>query len=150
MLALIQRVSTSRVEVNGEIIAAIDQGITALVAVEKNDNESVARRLSKRILNYRIFSDPQNKMNLSVRDIEGALLLVPQFTLAADTKKGMRPSFSCAAEPGISRNLFEYLCRYSAEQYSKVAVGRFGADMQVTLCNDGPVTFLLKVNDQKN
>ena len=150
MLALIQRVSSSKVEVNGSIIAAIDQGITVLVAIEKGDNKSDAKRLRERILGYRIFSDQQNKMNLSVRDVAGALLLVPQFTLAATTNKGMRPSFSSAAAPDFSKELFEYFCRYVREQHSNVETGQFGADMQLTIINDGPVTFLLKVNNHSN
>ena len=147
MLALIQRVSSSKVEVNSSVIAMINQGITALIAVEKDDSEADARRLCERILGYRIFSDQQNKMNLSLRDIAGDLLLVPQFTLAATTDKGMRPSFSSAAAADLSRVLFEYFCAYVEQQYAKVESGQFGADMQVTIINDGPVTFLLKVNN---
>ena len=150
MLALIQRVSESKVVVDGKIIAEIGQGITALIGIEKNDTEHDARRLCERLLGYRIFSDQDGKMNLSVRDVDGAVLLVPQFTLAADTRKGMRPSFSSAAAPDFSKQLFEYFCDYTAQQYSKVEKGCFGADMQVTLCNDGPVTFMLQVAGTKS
>jgi len=148
MLALIQRVSSSIVEVDDTTIGKIEQGITALIGIEKGDSQSDARRLVERILGYRIFSDIDGKMNLSVQDINGGVLLVPQFTLAADTSKGMRPSFSSAGTPDFSRQMFDYFCSYSAEQYPKIETGSFGADMQVTLCNDGPVTFLLQVNNQ--
>ncbi|RLA03558.1 MAG: D-tyrosyl-tRNA(Tyr) deacylase [Gammaproteobacteria bacterium] len=145
MLALIQRVTHANVVVEGEMLGAIEQGIMALIGIEKGDNEANARRLWERISGYRMFADQQDKMNLSVKDIDGSVLLVPQFTLAADTKKGMRPSFSSAATPDISRQLFDYFCDHSLEQYPKVEQGCFGANMQVSLCNDGPVTFLLKV-----
>ena len=112
MLALIQRVTSANVVVEGQEIAVISQGILALIGIEKADTEADARRLCDRVLGYRIFSDQQDKMNLSIRDIEGGLLLVPQFTLAADTKKGMRPSFSSAETPEISKQLFEYFCHY--------------------------------------
>ena len=148
MLALIQRTTSSKVEVNDEVIGMIEQGITALIGIEKGDTEADARRLCERLLGYRIFSDKDDKMNLSVSDINGGLLLIPQFTLAADTSKGMRPSFSSAAAPDFSRQLFDYFCKFTAEQYGKVETGCFGADMQVSLCNDGPVTFLLQVSDQ--
>ncbi|MCP3675092.1 MAG: D-tyrosyl-tRNA(Tyr) deacylase [Gammaproteobacteria bacterium] len=146
MLALIQRTTSSKVEVNDEVIGIIEQGITALICIEKGDTEADARHLCERLIGYRIFSDNDDKMNLSVSDINGGLLLIPQFTLAADTSKGMRPSFSAAASPDYSRQLFDYFCKFTAEQYCKVETGSFGADMQVTLCNDGPVTFLLQVN----
>ena len=144
MLALIQRVTSANVIVEGQEIASISQGILALIGIEKGDTEADAKRLCERILGYRIFSDQQDKMNLSIKDIEGGLLLVPQFTLAADTKKGMRPSFSSAEKSGASRQLFEYFCHHCQEQYSQISLGKFGADMKVSLCNDGPVTFTLQ------
>ena len=144
MLALIQRVTSANVVVEGVEIGAISQGILALIGIEKGDTDADARRLCERVLGYRIFSDQEDKMNLSLRDIEGGLLLIPQFTLAADTKKGMRPSFSSAETPAISKTLFEYLCNHSRQEYSQVSLGKFGADMKVSLCNDGPVTFTLQ------
>ena len=148
MLALIQRVTSSKVVIEGEVFGEISQGILALIAVEKGDSKADARRLCERLLGYRIFSDEQDKMNLSISAIKGGLLLVPQFTLAADTQKGTRPSFSSAEDPRISKALFEYFCSYTAEQYEIVETGRFGADMKVSLCNDGPVTFMLQVKGQ--
>ncbi len=118
----------------------------ALVAVEKQDSQQQADRLLERILNYRIFADAEGKMNLSLRDIQGGLLLVPQFTLAADTQKGNRPSFASAAPPEKGRELFDYVRQRAKEIYPLVEFGQFGADMQVSLINDGPVTFTLKVN----
>ncbi len=148
MIALIQRVNWSRVEVEGEVIGEIQKGITALIAIEKLDTEVDARRLCERILGYRIFSDQADKMNLCLRDVKGGLLVVPQFTLAADTQKGTRPSFSSAAPPETGRQLFDYFYTYCQQQYPLVETGSFGADMQVSLCNDGPVTFWLQVNNQ--
>lgn len=145
MITVIQRVTHASVTVNGQIIGEIAQGILALVAVEKADTPTIAQRLLERVLNYRIFADSEDKMNLSVRDIQGGLLLVPQFTLAADTQKGNRPSFSCAASPEFGRELFSYLQKHALEIYPKVQFGEFGADMKVALLNDGPVTFMLKV-----
>ncbi len=146
MIALIQRVREARVVVEGDNIGEIGSGILALVGVEKADKSEQADRLLQRILGYRIFADSEDKMNLSLNDTGGGLLLVPQFTLAADTRKGMRPSFSSAAEPEKGRVLFEYLGQQAREQHSQVAFGRFGADMQITLTNDGPVTFWLETN----
>ena len=148
MIALIQRVNWSRVEVDGETIGSIEQGITALIGIEKQDTEADARRLCERILGYRIFSDQDDKMNLCLRDTKGGLLVIPQFTLAADTQKGTRPSFSTAAPPEIGRKVFDYFYSYCQQQYSIVETCSFGADMQVSLCNDGPVTFWLQVNNQ--
>lgn len=145
MITVIQRVTHASVTVNREKIGKIEQGILVLVAVEKEDTPKIAERLLERILNYRIFADNEDKMNLSVRDIQGGLLLVPQFTLAADTQKGNRPSFSCAASPEFGRELFAYLQKYALEIYPIVQFGEFGADMKVDLLNDGPVTFILKV-----
>ncbi len=143
MIALIQRVTEANVTVAGEVIGKIDQGILALIGVEKHDAQSNADKLLKRLLGYRIFSDQNDKMNLSVADINGGLLLVPQFTLAADTKKGMRPSFSSAAPPQVGESLFNYLVQQAKLNHTFIQTGRFGADMQVSLVNDGPVTFHL-------
>jgi D-tyrosyl-tRNA(Tyr) deacylase len=145
MIALIQRVQSAHVEVKGETVSQIGRGILALVGVEKEDSEKQAQRLLERILGYRIFPDDQGKMNLGLKEIGGGLLLVPQFTLAADTQKGMRPSFSSAAEPGLGKELFEHLVKQAGSCYSPVECGVFGADMQVHLVNDGPVTFHLQV-----
>ncbi len=145
MIGLLQRVSAAAVTVAGEPIGAIERGILALVAVERGDGEPQARRLLERLLGYRVFPDQAGKMNLSLRDIEGGLLLVPQFTLAADTQHGMRPSFTPAAPPADGEHWFDYLVTLARSEYSPVAAGRFGADMQVNLINDGPVTFNLRV-----
>lgn len=145
MIGLLQRVSYSRVKVAGEIIGEIEQGLMVLVGVEKEDNQDSADKLLTKLLKYRVFADEADKMNLSVKDINGGLLLVPQFTLAADTNSGLRPSFSSAAPPEKGRQLFEYLVKKAQAEYSKVASGQFGADMKVELLNDGPVTFNLKV-----
>jgi len=144
MISIIQRVSEASVSVNQQIIGQIDQGIMALVAVEKNDGEQQAERLLERILNYRIFADDEGKMNLSLRNIDGGLLLVPQFTLAADNRKGNRPSFASAAPPEKGRELSDYLQQLAASRYPATEFGQFGADMQVSLINDGPVTFTLR------
>ena len=145
MIALIQRVSYANVEVDGELIAQIEQGILVLVGMEKEDQQSQADKLLQKLLNYRIFADSEDKMNLSVQDIQGGLLLVPQFTLAANTKKGLRPSFSSAKNPAEAEVLFHYLLKQAKNQYSDVAAGLFGADMKVSLLNDGPVTFSIIV-----
>ncbi len=144
MLTIIQRVTEAQVVVNNETIGKIDQGIMALIAMEKEDDENEANRLLEKILNYRIFSDQNDKMNLSLRDIKGGLLLVPQFTLAANTKSGNRPSFSAAAAPEKASQLFSYFCQQATKKFALTEFGQFGADMQVSLINDGPVTFLLK------
>lgn len=144
MIALIQRVTSARVEVGGQVVGAIGRGILALVGVEKGDNEAKGRRLFERVSGYRIFPDAEGKMNLSLADIGGGLLLVPQFTLAADTHKGARPSFSSAAPPAEGARLFEFFVGIAREGHGTVETGRFGADMQVHLVNDGPVTFWLK------
>jgi D-tyrosyl-tRNA(Tyr) deacylase len=143
--ALLQRVRGARVEVAGEVVGAIDRGLLVLVGVEPQDSEASADKLLHRLLNYRVFGDAEGKMNLSLRDVEGGLLLVSQFTLAADTRSGMRPSFSSAAPPAQGAALFDYLLARAGAQHASVASGRFGADMQVHLVNDGPVTFLLEV-----
>ncbi len=144
MIALIQRVTSANVRVNDQVIGQIDKGIMALIGVEKNDSHENANKLIRRLLGYRIFSDDDGKMNLSLLDSGGGLLLVPQFTLAADTKKGMRPSFSSAAPPELGEQLFDYLVEQARSQCSQVQTGQFSADMQVSLCNDGPVTFHIK------
>jgi D-aminoacyl-tRNA deacylase len=144
MLTIIQRVTTAKVVVNNAVIGEIDKGIMALVAVEKEDTEKTAERLLERILNYRIFADKNDRMNLSLRDIQGSLLLVPQFTLAANTDKGNRPSFASAAAPEKGIELFNYLQTLSSSIYPNVQFGQFGADMKVSLINDGPVTFTLR------
>ena len=145
MIGLLQRVQHAAVAVDGEQIAAIGAGLLVLVGVQKGDSEREADRLLERLLGYRVFPDAAGRMNLALRDTRGALLLVPQFTLAADTRSGMRPGFSTAAEPGSGARLFGYLAS-AARQHATVASGRFGADMQVSLVNDGPVTFWLEVN----
>ncbi len=145
MIGLIQRVTRARVEVDTQTVAQVDRGILALIGIEKQDSPQVAERLLRRIIHYRIFSDSAGKMNLSLLDIEGELLLVPQFTLPADTRKGARPSFSSAAPPDMGRQLFQQLLDFARETHGRVQAGVFGADMQVTLTNDGPVTFWLQV-----
>ncbi|HRD66748.1 MAG TPA: D-aminoacyl-tRNA deacylase [Candidatus Competibacter sp.] len=144
MIGLLQRVGVARVEVEGEVVGAIETGLLVLVGVERGDTEAQADRLLERLLGYRVFADAEGKMNWSVRDIGGGLLLVPQFTLAADTRKGMRPSFTPAASPSEGERLFDYLAGRARQRHSPVATGRFGAHMQVGLTNDGPVTFWLQ------
>jgi D-tyrosyl-tRNA(Tyr) deacylase len=145
VITIIQRVTQASVTVNGNEIGKIEKGILALVAVEKNDTLIIAEQLLERVLNYRIFADSNDKMNLSLRDIKGGLLLVPQFTLAANTDKGNRPSFVSAASPEFGRELFAYLQNHALQTFDTVQFGEFGADMKVALINDGPVTFTLKV-----
>ena len=145
MKLLIQRVRGARVEVEGEIVGAIDQGLLALIGIEPQDNPASIAKGLQRMLAYRVFSDAEGKMNLSLKDVNGGLLLVSQFTLAADTRSGLRPSFSTAAPPAQGLAMFEQLVALAREQHPQVATGRFGADMQVHLVNDGPVTFLLEV-----
>lgn len=149
MITIIQRVTTAQVTVDNQEIGKINQGILALIAVEPEDEQQDAQRLLERILNYRIFADSQDRMNLSLRDINGGLLLVPQFTLAADTRKGNRPSFTSAASPEKGKQLFFYLQELAIKTYPSVQFGRFGADMQVSLTNDGPVTFTLNTRHYK-
>lgn len=146
MIGLLQRVTQASVSVEGEIIARINRGLLVLVGVEKNDSKAQADRLLERLLAYRVFPDSEDKMNLGLKDIDGGLLLVPQFTLPADTKKGMRPSFSSAASPVLGQQLFDYLVSTAKLKHGEVATGVFGADMQVSLVNDGPVTFWLQAN----
>jgi D-tyrosyl-tRNA(Tyr) deacylase len=144
MIALIQRVSTAQVWVSGELAAAIDRGVLALIGVQRGDNAESGLRLLERILGYRIFPDTEDRMNLSLRAVGGGLLLVPQFTLAADTHKGTRAGFSTAAEPAEAERLFTGLLTRARELYAPVSAGVFGAYMQVSLVNDGPVTFWLE------
>lgn len=144
MLALIQRVKQAAVEVSGERVGAIGPGLLVFVGVERDDSSVEAERLLKKVLAYRVFSDAEGKMNLSVTDVKGGLLVVSQFTLAADTTKGLRPSFSSAKPPGEAEQLYEFFLAEARKAHHEVACGRFGADMQVSLVNDGPVTFLLK------
>lgn len=144
MKALIQRVRRASVNVDERRIGAIKHGLLALVGVEKSDDEAAAERLLHKLLHYRIFSDADDKMNLNLQQINGGLLLVSQFTLAADTRKGLRPSFSSAAPPAEGDRLYHYLLERARVAWPKVASGEFAANMQVELINDGPVTFLLE------
>lgn len=145
MRGLIQRVSEASVVVEGETVARIGPGILLLLGVEKGDSEEQARRLLDKVLAYRIFPDGESRMNLSLRDMGGGLLVVSQFTLAADTQKGLRPSFSSAETPARAQEVYEYFLQAARSSHAEVAAGRFGADMKVGLVNDGPVTFLLQV-----
>lgn len=146
MIGLLQRVSDARVEVEGNVIGAIDQGLLVLVGVERDDTATQAKRLAERLLGYRIFADKNGRMNLNVQQISGGVLLVPQFTLVADTEQGNRPGFSRAATPETGQILFDELVAAVRQSGQIVATGRFGADMQVSLCNDGPVTISLRVS----
>lgn len=145
MIALLQRVSRAEVRVDDRPVAAIGRGILVLVAAERGDTEAGAGRLAQRLTGYRVFADASGRMNASVVDVEGEVLLVPQFTLAADTRKGARPSFTPAAEPALAQRLFDGLVQAVRAQGVDPRMGRFGADMQVSLTNDGPVTFHLRV-----
>ena len=143
MIALLQRVSEARVDIAGTTIANIHNGLLVLVGVQADDDEVIALQQLERLLNYRVFSDDEGKMNLSLRDVGGGLLLVPQFTLAANTRKGRRPSFTSAAPPRQGEAIFEAMAAHARSVHGSVECGRFGADMQVHLINDGPVTFIL-------
>lgn len=145
MIGLLQRVSRADVTVDGAVIAAIGPGLLVLVGVQRGDTEAEAQRLLQRLLGYRVFPDAAGRMNLDLTQAGGGLLLVPQFTLAADTRSGQRPSFTPAAEPQAGRCLYNYMVAQAREQHAPVGSGRFGADMQVALVNDGPVTFWLEV-----
>jgi len=149
MIGLLQRVSHASVTVEGEEVGAIERGLLVLVGVEKGDGEAQAERLLERLMGYRVFPDDEDKMNLSLSDIQGGLLLVPQFTLPADTRKGTRPSFTPAAPPDEGQQLFNFIVEKAKERHEIVETGRFGADMQVGLVNDGPVTFWLQVPPSK-
>jgi len=144
MIGLLQRVTQARVEVGGASVGAIGAGLLVLVCAERGDSEAEADRLLERVLGYRVFGDAEGKMNLSLREVQGGLLLVPQFTLAADTHKGMRPSFTPAAAPAEGERLFDYFAAQARAAYPQVETGRFGAHMQVSLTNDGPVTIWLR------
>lgn len=145
MIGLLQRVTQAQVVVGNRTVGRIGAGLMVLVCAERGDSEAQADRLLERLLSYRVFSDAEGRMNLSLRDVGGAMLLVPQFTLAADTRKGNRPSFTPAAAPEEGRRLFDYLLTGARRVHSPVESGEFGADMQVSLTNDGPVTIWLEV-----
>ncbi len=146
MIGLLQRVSEASVRVDGEQVGHIGRGLLVFIGIEREDTAADARRLLERILGYRVFADETGRMNLSLRDIRGGLLLVPQFTLAADTRKGARPSFSRAASPAHGQALFAEILAQARQRHAPVAAGVFGADMQVSLINDGPVTFWLQAS----
>lgn len=145
MKALLQRVTRASVEVEGDTIGAIGPGLLVFVGIEPEDDEAACGRMLKRLLEYRVFADSEQRMNLSLQDVAGGLLLVSQFTLAADTRSGRRPSFSTAAPPAQGEQLFNHLVALARDLHPAVQTGRFGADMQVSLVNDGPVTFLLSI-----
>ena len=145
MIGLLQRVGSAAVSVAGETVGAIEGGLLVLVGVQPGDSPTQAAQLLQRLLDYRVFADTGGKMNLSLRQIGGGLLLVPQFTLAADTRRGLRPSFTSAASPAVARELFQGLVTAAQAEHRPVASGVFGADMQVSLVNDGPVTFWLEI-----
>jgi len=145
MIALIQRVTRAQVDVDGETVGRIGAGLLALVAVQPDDGEPQAQRMVERLLGYRVFSDDAGKMNRSLTDVNGGLLLVSQFTLAADTAKGMRPSFTSAASPEQGRKWFDRVVELAKNRHPTVEIGRFGAHMEISLVNDGPVTFWLEV-----
>ncbi len=144
MIGLLQRVTQARVEVAGETVGAIARGLLVLVAVQPGDTEARAERLLERLLGYRVFPDQDGRMNLSLRDVRGGLLLVSQFTLAADTRKGTRASLTSAAPPELGERIYGHLVQRARAAHADVATGRFGADMRVSLTNDGPVTFWLQ------
>ena len=146
MLGLVQRVNKALVEVDGKTVGAIGKGILLLLGIEKNDSEKSADKLLDKLLAYRIFADEQGKMNCSVQQINGGVLVVSQFTLAADTRKGLRPSFSSAATPALAQQLYDYFVARLRERHPEVATGIFAANMQVGLVNDGPVTFMLQAD----
>ena len=149
MIGLLQRVTTAKVTVKDRTIAEIGRGLLVFIGVEKGDTEKTAGRLLHKLSGYRVFNDHEGKLNLNLEDIRGDMLLVPQFTLAADTKKGMRPSFSASAPPEQGKKLFDYLVLLAKQLPVKVAAGEFGADMQVSLINDGPVTFWLQIKPEE-
>jgi D-tyrosyl-tRNA(Tyr) deacylase len=144
MIGLLQRVTSARVEIASQEVARIDHGLVVLVGIERGDGAAQAERLLERLVTYRVFADTTGRMNLSLEDVDGGLLLVPQFTLAADTRKGTRPGFSPAADPAAGAHWFEYLVSRARIRQPRVQTGVFGADMQVSLTNDGPVTFWLQ------
>jgi len=145
MIALIQRVSSASVTVDNEVIGEIEQGLLVFLAVQPEDTQAKAKRLAERVAGYRVFNDENGKMNLNVKQADGDILVVSQFTLAADTNSGMRPSFTSAAKPEFSNDLYQYYCQQLREQGFTVPTGEFAADMKVQLLNDGPVTFTLTI-----
>ncbi len=145
MIGLLQRVTQAKVEVSETLIGEVSKGLLILLGIERGDTEKQADRLLERLLGYRVFEDDTGRMNLSVRDIEGGMLIVPQFTLPADTQKGTRPSFTPAASPEEGERLYDYFVHQANASHDDIATGEFGADMQVSLVNDGPVTFWLRV-----
>ncbi len=145
MICFIQRARWGRVEVDGECIGAIDHGMVVLVGFERADDATQVTKMAHRLTHYRLFADDNDRMNLNVRQVDGGILLVPQFTLAADTRKGLRPNFTPAAAPEVARRLFDQFVEQVRALHPRVATGRFGANMQVSLCNDGPVSFWLQV-----
>lgn len=145
MICLLQRVTKGKVEVNQEIIGEIGAGLVVLVGFQPNDNMETLQKMIHKLLHYRVFADENGKMNLNIQQVKGSLLLIPQFTLAADTQKGLRPSFSKSATPDIAHTLFNDFIKSAKKTYSLIQTGQFGADMQVSLTNDGPVTFWLEV-----
>jgi D-tyrosyl-tRNA(Tyr) deacylase len=145
MLGLIQRVKNASVSVDNEVVGGIQQGILLLLGIQKTDTEDTANKLIDKLLAYRIFADADNKMNCNVQQVDGGILVVSQFTLAADTKKGLRPSFSSAAPPTQAQALYNYFVTQLRNKHDQVATGIFAADMQVSLINDGPVTFMLEM-----
>ena len=145
MIALLQRVSSASVTVNKKVIGEIEQGLLVFLAVQPEDSPAKAKRLAERVAGYRVFNDENGKMNLNVKQAGGDILVVSQFTLAADTNSGMRPSFTTAAKPEFSNDLYQYFCQQLRDQGFSVPTGEFAADMQVQLLNDGPVTFTLTI-----
>ncbi|WP_019026717.1 D-aminoacyl-tRNA deacylase [Colwellia piezophila] len=145
MIALIQRVSQASVTVDNQVIGDINNGLLVFLAIEPEDNEVKAKRLAQRVAGYRIFNDANDKMNLNVKQVGGDILVISQFTLAADTNSGLRPSFSTVAKPELSKHLYQFFVRQLKEQGFSVPTGEFGADMKVALINDGPVTFTLRL-----
>lgn len=148
MKALIQRVTSASVIVSDDVVGSIGPGLLVLLGVERHDTQVIADRLIDKVLSYRVFADQQQKMNRSLLDIGGDLLLVSQFTLAADTSKGLRPGLSSAAAPALARELYDYAVERLSQRPINLATGIFAADMKVSLCNDGPVTFLLEARDR--
>lgn len=145
MIALLQRVSSASVTVDNQVIGEIEQGLLVFLAIQPEDTEAKAKRLAERVAGYRMFNDDNDKMNLNVKQINGDILVVSQFTLAANTNSGLRPSFTSAAKPDFSKKLYEYFCQQLRAQGFKVPTGEFAADMKVQLLNDGPVTFTLTI-----
>ena len=145
MIALIQRVNYAKVVIEGQLYSEINKGVLALIGIEKEDTNATAEKLLERILSYRIFADDEDKMNLSVKDIEGEVMLVSQFTLAAATDKGLRPSFSSAMPPDVAKTIFNHLVDVAKTNYAKIGTGQFGNEMKISLEHDGPVTFRLEV-----